>query len=417
MVAPVPDSRGNAPYSSSAYSHRFFYYTLFVFYHCEGASRSSFRAMRILITNDQLDRRAGADLFVRDLARYLNRAGHFVFAYGSDLRQNERFLERDSIAVATDLERLPFRPDIIHARHHLDAMTAVLALPGVPAIYHQSLVDPPISVPRHPRIYRYVAPTEVAAERLVTDGDLDVSSVDVVARPVDRERFAAVRKPAATLSRALLCDDRILPHSPVVVAIRSGAGKLGLELDLSGRNLGRVWDRPEKRFLLYDVVFASGQTAVEALASGCSVVATSPRGCGELINDENYEHLRAADFEPPPGVVTSADTIVRTLGRYSAAAAASTPALVRREGFALFAERLVAIYGAAIERHRTSECAPEIEQRAAADYFDRLMRVMKEVNIAQKDHGDMPIYMATMWLDVSARIAAVQAEADKPRWW
>ena len=92
--------------------------------------------MRILITNERLDQRAGSDLFIRDLARGLQKLGHFVIAYSSDPREQPRLLERDSISVSTDLERLPFRPDIIHARHHLDAMTAVMALPGVPAIHH-----------------------------------------------------------------------------------------------------------------------------------------------------------------------------------------------------------------------------------------------------------------------------------------
>jgi hypothetical protein len=106
--------------------------------------------MRILVTNERLNQRAGSDLFVRDLARGLNQLGHFVFSYSSDLRERERLLERDAISVATDLENLPFRPDVIHARHHLDAMAAVMALPEVPAIYDCTGGAPLGIVPRHP---------------------------------------------------------------------------------------------------------------------------------------------------------------------------------------------------------------------------------------------------------------------------
>ena len=92
--------------------------------------------MRVLITNNRLDLRGGAEMFVRDLARGLQARGHSGLAYSSDLGQGERLLESDPVAVTTDLENLVFRPDIIHAQHHLDAMTALGALQGVPALYH-----------------------------------------------------------------------------------------------------------------------------------------------------------------------------------------------------------------------------------------------------------------------------------------
>ena len=53
--------------------------------------------MRILITNERLDQRAGSDGFVRDLARGLQALGHYVIVYGSDQHQRPRFLERDAV--------------------------------------------------------------------------------------------------------------------------------------------------------------------------------------------------------------------------------------------------------------------------------------------------------------------------------
>src|SRR4030095_9893124 len=92
--------------------------------------------MRILITNHSLDERGGVQTAVRTLARGLERLGHSVMAFGSDLHEGARLTQNDVIPVATDLEGLAFAPDIIHAQHHLDGMTALTALPGVPAIFH-----------------------------------------------------------------------------------------------------------------------------------------------------------------------------------------------------------------------------------------------------------------------------------------
>ena len=91
--------------------------------------------MRVLITNNCLDARGGAESFVKDLARGLQRLGHSVLAYTSDPTQQERLLDNDVVPVATDLEHLPFVPDVIHAQHHLDAMSALASVLGAPAIY------------------------------------------------------------------------------------------------------------------------------------------------------------------------------------------------------------------------------------------------------------------------------------------
>src|SRR5579862_4781542 len=120
-------------------------------------SVSPARQMRILLTNTILGTRGGSESFVRDLARGLQAFGHSVMAYSSDPKHQERLLESDVIPVATDLERLPFAPDVIHGQHHLDAMTAIAGLPGVPALYHCHGAVWREAIPAHPRIHRYLA--------------------------------------------------------------------------------------------------------------------------------------------------------------------------------------------------------------------------------------------------------------------
>ena len=91
--------------------------------------------MRILITNNTLARRAGSELYVRDLALGLIKRGHTVFAYSTNLGDVARELQSAGIEVVNNLDQLEFEPNIIHGHHHLDTMTALLRFPHVPAIF------------------------------------------------------------------------------------------------------------------------------------------------------------------------------------------------------------------------------------------------------------------------------------------
>ena len=373
--------------------------------------------MRILVTNEHLDQRAGSDLFVRDLARGLQRLGHFVIAYSSDLRERQRLLERDPIAVATDLASLTFRPDIIHARHHLDAMSAVVALPGVPAIYHCPAPAGLVAVPRHPRIHRYVAPSPALAGRMSRDGGIAPETIDVVPNAVDLDRFSVVRLPAAKLRRGLIYDDGLRLDSPAVGQVRAVAAALGLELDFIGRRLGQVVDRPEGRLPSYDVIFASGRSAVEALACGSAVVVVSETGVGPLVDEDNLKRLREADFTlshdlPLPPVAAIAAEIERTS---PAASAAVTREIRDNAAFAALVDRFDDIYGRVTALHAVSPPDPDAEQQAASRYLGTLVPMIKRMDVLQNDK-DMSITTAVAWQDASSRLAAVQREADKPRW-
>ena len=62
--------------------------------------------MRILITNNTLARRAGSELYVRDLALGLIKRGHTVFAYSTNLGDVARELQSAGIEVVNNLDQL-----------------------------------------------------------------------------------------------------------------------------------------------------------------------------------------------------------------------------------------------------------------------------------------------------------------------
>ncbi len=374
--------------------------------------------MRILITNEELDRRAGSDLFVRDLARALQRLGHFVLAYGSDPREQPRLFERDSIAVATDLAGLPFKPDIIHARHHLDAMTAVMGLPGVPAIHHCIGSRWAVVLPVHPRIYRHVVPSADAAHWVAGHPGVAGDRIAILPNPVDLQRFATVRVAPERPQRLLFHDDLVQPDSAAVTAVRAAAGELGLAVDVIGRGVGRVVDNPEALLPGYDIVCAAGRSAIEALATGCAVVIVGAGRCAGMVDPESFDRLHAADFSPAADAPAATSECLRqALAGYSAAACGTLAARIRPlADITAYAVRLEAIYREAIAAHAAAAEDLDAEQRAAGAYLYDLSFALKEIDPRHKAEKDVPLSAAAMFLDVSARLAAIQADLDKPQW-
>lgn len=375
--------------------------------------------MRVIITNDRLDQRPGSDLYVRDLARALQKLGHFVVAYGSDPRQQPRLLELDSISVATDLVHLPFKPDIIHARHHLDAMTAALALPGVPVIHHVTERSLRLPLPTHPRIFRYIAPSTRAARWMGGQEGLAGGAIDIVADGVDLLRFSAVRVPSPTPMRVLIYDDEIEPDCASVHAIRRATDVLGMKLQLLGRRLGRAVDNPEALLPEYDIVCARSVKALEALCSGCAVLPISGSRCGTLTDEDNFDRAREAgfDLDEADGRPVSAELVAEAFSAVSPSSCLSLAARARREsGFDDHAVRIEVAYRAAVESGAAHTVDGPAEQRAVSQYLDRVARMIKNVDQIRKSEGDVPLSTASKFVDVSARLAAIQTDLDKPQW-
>jgi hypothetical protein len=62
------------------------------------------------------------------------------------------------------------------------------------------------------------------------------------------------------------------------------------------RRPGRVASRPEHLLLEYDVVFAKGRCALEAMATGAAVIVADEAGLAGPVTTENVERLRRLNF-------------------------------------------------------------------------------------------------------------------------
>lgn len=338
--------------------------------------------LRVLITNNRLDLRGGSEVFVRDLARELQRRGHTVIAYSSDLRESARMTELDPIPVASDIAEMTMRPDIIHGQHHLDAMTALFSLPGVPAIYHCHGAVWQETQPVHPRIHRYVAMSEFLARRIALESNVAADRIEVLPNAVDLRRFNRVRSPMQPCRIALFFNGHHSPDSPVVKEAREAARRCGLAFDTIGRPFGTWTDSPETTLPDYDIVFASGKSAIDALACGCAVIVLGRSGCGELVRPDNYERLRAANFSlPSDSDPPRADAIEAELRRYAPDDVSTVTQRLREDAdFVRYVDRLESIYRRTIAEQAASPPESGAEWKAAGRYLRTLVPMIKQLD-------------------------------------
>lgn len=346
--------------------------------------------MRILITNNRLDARpGGAESFVQDLARGLQELGHSAIGYTSDLEHRPRMIEEDLLPLTTNPAELTCKPDIIHGQHHLDAITAILALPGVPAIYHCHGANWLETQPMHPRIYRYVSVSRTLAERMRVESNLSASQVEVIPNGVNLDRFRQVRALPAKPRRALFYHKSHYRDDPTVKSVEEATARHGISLDFIGRLFGRVTHRPEETLPQYDLVFASGRSAIDALVSGCAVIVLSANGAGPLVTPGNYDHFHSVNFQYPRNATGfSSGQIAAQIEGYDAAACASVTARLRQEAdFRLLIPRYIKSYEEAIRAHGERPPEPDEDARAASGYLRTLAPLLKRFDQAQKRVG------------------------------
>ncbi len=336
--------------------------------------------MRVLLTNTSLAHRTGSELYVAEVARALAARGWRPVLWSPFLGGLAAELAAEGLEVAGGLDALGEAPRLIHGQHHLETMTALLRFPGAPCVFvcHGALPweeEPP----RHPRIRRYVAVDAATRERIAAAGVPD-GRIRTVLNFVDLARFRP-RAPLPPRPRRALAFGNTAAETTWLPAVRAACERAGIELDAAGLAAGRPAPRPEELLPAYDLVFAKGRAALEAMAVGTAVVLCDAAGAGPLVTAAEFDRLRPMNFglralvEP-----LDAETLGREIARYDPADAAAVSARVRQEASLDAAvEQLLAIYREALaEPVDRSDAALAAESRAAAGYLAWLSPALKE---------------------------------------
>jgi hypothetical protein len=336
-------------------------------------------AMKVLFTNAGLRNRAGTELWVRDVALALLRRSHTVAAYSTVLGEVADELRDAGVVVVDRLEALPWEPEVIHGHHHAETMTALVHFGGVPAIYVCHGVAPwQEAPPLHPRVMRYVAVTELVREMAVKRHGVPPERLSLMLNFVDLEEFPLRADLPDRPRRALLFSNQATPES-LYPEVSEGCRRCGLELDAVGRGMGNPTSRPGDILGRYDLVFAVGRAALEALACGTAVIVCGAEGMGPLVDTGQLDRLRRLNF----GIAASTaaltpEEVARQIGRYDAADAARTAARVRQEaGLDQAVERLLTLYGEALTAFAETPGLARPPDPATAAYITALAALVK----------------------------------------
>lgn len=214
--------------------------------------------MRILLTNNALQQRGGADLYVRDLAFELLRRGHHPVAYSTLPGSVGDEIRTRGVPVIQELAALGEAPDVIHGQHHYDALSAMLWFSETPAVYFCHGWEPWEETPlRFPRIQRYVAVSDLCRERLIAEGGVPSDKVELVFNFFDRSRFPQ-GPPLPLVAKRALAFGNAFRNGDGLDRLRKACRQCGLEFDVVGSGANNATTDPGPLLANYDVVFAVG---------------------------------------------------------------------------------------------------------------------------------------------------------------
>jgi hypothetical protein len=337
-------------------------------------------SLNVLITNSSLRGRTGSELYARDVALGLLARGHTPILYAPRAGELARELRRATVPVVEDLARVGAPPDLIHGQHHPETMAALFHFPDTPAVFFCHGWAPwDEQPPRFPRILRYVAVDDTCRDRLLWEHAIPEERVRVVLNFVDLERFAA-RPPLPPVPRRALLFSNYATEATHLGAVREACARAGLELDVVGLGVGHVEREPERLLGRYDLVFAKGRSALEALAVGAAVVLCDATGSGPLVTTAELERLRRLNFgvRALTGELRP-DLLAAQLARYDARDAAEVSERIRAAaGQREAIEEVVRVYREVVAEHRARPRDEAAEWRAAADYLRTLLADVRD---------------------------------------
>jgi hypothetical protein len=340
--------------------------------------------LKILITNNTLSARAGTELYVSEVATALLKRGHRPVAYSNVLGEVAEEMRATGIPVIDRLDVLAWAPDIIHGHHHLEVMTALLHFTATPAVYFchswKYWEETPF---RFSRIRRYAAVNTATYNRLTCEHGIPEERVAWMLNFVDLVRFRPRSPLPVRPSRALVfsnyaTEDNYLP------VVREACRQAGLTLEVIGSGVQNPCAKPWMVLGQYDLVFASGRSALESLAVGAAVIACNYTGLGCMVTAAELDHLRNLNFGPMSAIgrAFTVEEVLKQIARYDAADAAAVTRRVRATaGLEAAVDRLVDLYETVISEHRAAgPISREEEGRDAAAYMRTLSARLKTLS-------------------------------------
>jgi hypothetical protein len=329
------------------------------------------KRLSVLLATIVMSGRSGTEIVTRNLATGLMQLGHRPVVYTSRIGPLAQELRRISIPVVDDIGMIAEQPDIIHGHHHPTLVAAAARFPETPAIFfcHDFIAWQSIP-PDLPQIRRWLAMDETTADRLVFQHGISRSFVEIVPNCVDPKQF----RPTRTLPPRPLRALAYTKSTAHIDAVKAACDMRGLQLDVVGQAAGELTSQPELLLPQYDIVFATGLSALEAMACGTSVIICDGRGLAGMVTPERFATWRTQNFGLRTlSLAVTPDAIAKEIDHYEPTAAAKVSALVReRADLGSYVQSLVALYEQVItEAEQRPQPDRDAHRIAIARYIER----------------------------------------------
>ena len=254
--------------------------------------------MRILFTIWGLtDRRGGSELHTLEVVEALAARGHEVVIYAGEIGSLGRGFQKSAgIRVVSDPRDCPWTPDVIHGMHRIHALKALMAFPQTPSLLHTHGFVPVLEKPfLHPRILRYLVVSRGLIKHWSDGLGIPQDKIEFFPNHVDLRKFHFRGTAPQLPTRALLFSNGRFTEDQITL-LKSACNSKGIAFEAMGRCVGNQVDNPEHIIPKYDLVFAVGRSALEAVAVGCGVVPVHGEMAEEMILPENYERFRSQNM-------------------------------------------------------------------------------------------------------------------------
>ncbi len=331
--------------------------------------------MRILITNNRLAKRTGTELYVFELALELLARGHQPAVFTPQAGALAEQLRSRTVPVVDRLAALKATPEIIHGHHREPLLLASMRFPQVPAVFVCHSWNSPDDLPlKLPNLARFVAVDEACRDRLIYEGGIPADATQLVGNFANTRRFRPRGPLPSRPKRALLFTNRAAIGS-FPRALAKGCARRGVKLDTLRSIAGKQCETPEHILPDYDIVFARGKAAIEALAVGNAVILCDRKGLGPMVTSSNLPQLRRWNFGRRSFVkAVATENVARAIADYSSDDARAVSEAIRRSSpLEAIVDEWLAIYQAVADDCRPREVEwPSETLRIAAEHLESL---------------------------------------------
>lgn len=337
--------------------------------------------MKILITNNALKTRSGSELYAKEVAEELLKRGHDVIVYSNIFGDLAKTMKKEGTRIVDDLKKIPssWFPDIIHGQHHLETMTAIAYFPDSPVVYfchgwRPWQEKPPI----HPNILAY-ATVDLKTLKFMTENRVVKNKIKLLYNFVDLDRFKQRKRLPKKPKKALIFSNTVAENN-YLSFVRQACERAKIHLDVVGLGVGQVEKKPELILKNYDIVFAFGRSALESLATGCSVIICGLWGVGPMTTLKEMKKLRDLNF----GVAAiqselNVDVLYQEICRYDAEDATLLSKELRKiVGIDSAIDKIERMYAEVFEKYKGIDLKEKERIRSLSIYLRSLSLFVKQ---------------------------------------